>query len=92
VANEAIEELKIADLESERAVHASAMRMKARLVLFGFSLLFQPQDTRSYRVERLFGRLAKQRILMRVEAISVQSWGFKALRAAGKKSRSSIMM
>jgi len=33
-------------------------------VPFGFSLLFQLQDTRSQRVERLFGRLAKQRILM----------------------------
>ena len=40
------------------------MRMKARPVSFGFSLLFQLQDTRSYRVEGLFGRLAKQRILM----------------------------
>ena len=40
------------------------MRMKARLVSFGFSLLLQLQDTRSQRVERLFGRLAKQRILM----------------------------
>ncbi|MGZ5904017.1 MAG: hypothetical protein ACXWKQ_01605 [Reyranella sp.] len=33
-------------------------------ISFGFGLSFQLQDARPYRVERLFGRLAEQRILI----------------------------
>jgi len=57
-------ECQIAKQNQKEPCIASAVRMKARLVPFGFSLLFQLQDARAYCVERLFGRLAEQRILM----------------------------
>src|SRR6266496_814738 len=41
-----------------------ALRMKARLLSFSFSLLLQPQNMRAQRIEPLFGDIAEQRILM----------------------------
>ena len=41
------EQLKIAKQNQKEPGIAGAMRMKARLVSFGFGLLFQLQDTRS---------------------------------------------
>ena len=41
-----------------------ALRMKARLLPFGFGLLLQPQYMRTQRIEALFSDVAEQRILM----------------------------
>src|SRR5262245_55531822 len=56
-----------------RCMHVKSPRLRRSIasnadegsrISFGFSLLFQLQDTRAQRIERLFGRVAEQWILV----------------------------
>src|ERR1700675_3670081 len=52
------------DREMLATKHNQALRMKARLLSFGFSLLLQPQNMCAKAIDPLFGDIAGQRILM----------------------------